>query len=594
VPSASDVPSRYDVVINGEGYVLADVEEQKGAYGLTPTFVQRQNVQGDYGDSQQDFWLTYTARDFSRGEGLKFARPNEEEAAAKFYQGTSLDTNVEGEASLRHAVRSLTFAAAPVSMNAGSEFLYVTTSTTLYHVASDGTITSDGAHGLGAAPSRFGLALDQANVYLSTTTAGTVGVRRWSGAAFSTFSATGADSLAYLNNALYGISKTTGQFIRYDTAGVASTLYTWQTSNGTAITGVESKLVPFGGKLLILRYREASTRGSELWLYDGTAPAKIAEFPANFAAYECEVVAGAVFVSGYIARATAARPAIFVYTNGNLDLLWRAAGTVTNTGHSHSPGLASFDDGVLWNDDTRGQFTFYKPATGAISSVGAYTVANGNPIVTASGSHFIHTRNQVTGYQYPDTALVSAATITTPLIDFDSSLSKYFRTIRVDFDATSEVTNSSFDVEYAESLNPGVSFTSLTTGQPSGTEVPINLNRANLAFRVSLNRGHANNTYAAIKRIRVRAVPVQPDYKKRTYVLNCTGADVENLVRLRDGSSHTKDGLTMGTDLQTAASATAPFTITDAVGGYTGIIESLELKALRSEEFIAVVQCRSV
>jgi hypothetical protein len=50
----------------------------------------------------------------------------------------------------------------------------------------------------------------------------------------------------------------------------------------------------------------------------------------------------------------------------------------------------------------------------------------------------------------------------------------------------------------------------------------------------------------------------------------------------------------MATDLQTAAIFTAPYTIVDSLGSYTGIVESLELKAIRPEEFIAVVQCRSV
>lgn len=594
--SASDVPSRFDVVINGEGYLLADTEEQKGVFGLTPIFVPRTNVQGDYGDSQQDFWLTYTARDWSGGEGLKFARPNDADKANQFFEGTYLDVLKPGEASLRYGVRSLTFAAAAITAAGGasSDQAWVTTSTTLYHVDSAGTITSDGAHGLGAAPSQFGIALDQANVYLGTTTGGSVGVRRWSGAAFSTFSATGADALAYLNNALYGYSKSTGQLIRYSTAGTASTLYTWQTSNGTAITGVEAKLVPFGGKLLILRYRDGGPGGAELWLYDGNAPAQIAEFPPNFAAYDCETIGSTVFVSGYLARTTQARPAVFFYANGTQDELWRAKTTVTNSGHDRSPALVPFEGGLLWNDDSRGEFTFYQPDTGSVSSFGTYTVGGSSPVLAAGTSHFVHTRNQTGGYQYPETSLASTATLTTPLIDFDSSLSKYFHTIRVDFDSTNDVTNSSFDVAYAESLNPGVSFTNLATSQPTGTAVAINLNRTNLAFKVTLNRGHANNVFAAIKKIAVRASPINPGYKKRGYVFRLSGKDHHQNLELRDGTFHLKDGLQMAADLETAAATTAPFSITDPLGTYTGIVESVEIRPYKPEEFIAVVTCRSV
>ena len=43
-------------------------------YAYSPTFVERANVQGDYGDNQQDFFMTFSQKDWSLGEQQRYFR----------------------------------------------------------------------------------------------------------------------------------------------------------------------------------------------------------------------------------------------------------------------------------------------------------------------------------------------------------------------------------------------------------------------------------------------------------------------------------------------------------------------------------------
>lgn len=75
---------RYDVVIDGVGYMRweqVDDSLPSRIYQIvpetlqwSPQFIQRTNVSGDFGDNQQDFFMTYTMRDWSGGEGQKYFR----------------------------------------------------------------------------------------------------------------------------------------------------------------------------------------------------------------------------------------------------------------------------------------------------------------------------------------------------------------------------------------------------------------------------------------------------------------------------------------------------------------------------------------
>jgi hypothetical protein len=618
--TAADVPGRIDVLLDGQGYLLADQVSspvasayglQRATFGNSPVFVTRQNVSGDYGDNQQDSWLTFTQKDWSGGEQAKYeARGNDPQN--RYWVGNCVDVSTPGEVSMRKAKTGLTFAGSPKSACPGLTNAYVSTTTTLYHVDYAGTITSDGAHGLGAAPSRFGMtaAGGGVDIFLSTTAAGTVGVRRWNGAAFATYSATPADSLATTPNTLYGFKENTGDLMRYDSAGVATSQYTWRNNEGVALTGITSKLVSFGAKLLILRYRGSGGKANaELWLYDGVAPAQIAEFPSNFNVYDMEVVQGVVYISGAFARHITGgstlieRPAIYFYKDGTLDVLWKATGTLQVSAYGDAaPALATYDSGLVFTNSKDGQVAFYDPSAGAVNNIQDYST-NGLEILTGASSFYVlSTRNSSTGTLYPassDAATTSSTFVNSSLVDFDTSLRKIFRGVRIEFDSATTGDGGSADILYR--FNDVLSgYTSLQTGAVSGTEYLFptpaeGTNYRSVSIQIALNKGTSTNG-PVLRRIQLRAMPTLPVYKHRSYTFMLGGRDGKSPVKLRDQSFHPLDGKDMALNLQIAAARSSPFSITDHLGTYTGIIEEngLEMVQFHPEQWVAHVKTREV
>jgi hypothetical protein len=409
VAVAGDVPNKFDLVVNGEGYVFYDPwtggdssnAPQKAIFTQTPTFIPRQNAQGDFGDNQQDFWLTFSQKDWSLGEQQKYA-VKESEGVRRYWRGSSADVLTPGQVSIRSLVDYLAFAAPPTAMayRSASSVISFASSTNLYTIDSSETITDQGAHGLGASPSYRGIASDGTNVFLTTETAGTVGVRRWSGSAFSTFSATASSALEYLNNSLYGLDKD-GILRRYDTAGVASTLYTWQLANGTAMTfDTKSYIRAFGGKLLIL-FRQNGSPSPEMWIYDGSGTSILHRFSANFVPVGMSVLEGIVFISGYLKQSTTKyRPVIYYYANGSLGVLWQA-NDYSTTGSS-GPDVISFDGNLVFNDAQTGRIMMYNPASGGVSSLGSYTSSGSDDqLLVAADSFFVLSHASAAGYQTP-------------------------------------------------------------------------------------------------------------------------------------------------------------------------------------------------
>ena len=108
--TSGDVPGVYDVVIDGQGYLFYEQMDvaattfghipQRALYGYTPTFIERTNITGDYGDNQQAFWLTVSDRDWSLGEEQKYYRGNDAVSARRYYAGTNLDISIPGQAKL--------------------------------------------------------------------------------------------------------------------------------------------------------------------------------------------------------------------------------------------------------------------------------------------------------------------------------------------------------------------------------------------------------------------------------------------------------------------------------------------------------------
>lgn len=596
--AAADVPTKFDVVINGQGYVFADTQDVKAEFGVTPTFVPRQNVQGDYGDNQQDFWLTATQRDWSLGEQQRYFRgAKDDDSARRYFSGKAVDITVPGQATLRPAMQSTTFGSAPVACIGGGQYSNFASATNLFQVAADGTVTDKGAHGVGATPDRYAMAVDAdgQQIFISSITAGSVGIRRWGGS-FSTFSATKCSALAVLNNTLYGLGDgLTGSLLRFDTAGAATTLFSWKLANGSSLW-LRSKFLAFGGKLMIVRGLANALSPCELWLFDGTAPAIVARLPSNFVAYEACEALGTIFIAGVERRRAGTVAAIYYYSNGTLGLLWRTDPENTSSGDL---GLASFDGRVVFLDPQTSHLMMYDPSNGGVHTIGTVgTAGTPNLLAASSDGGVDHVGNgATTGTHYPGANPATSGEITTSLFDLESSLTKRFHAIRVDFVAGNDGDGGSVDLYYyTEDFSTK---TLLASDVNSGQEYELtNITGRNISVVAALNKG-TSSFGPTLKRIAVRASAINPTFDRASYILNCCGTKRKpaSMVELRDGGRHGKTGLEMVADLKTAAASQAPISITDAVNGtFTGLIDgdTLKIQAVRRDEYLVTLSVREV
>src|SRR5439155_10931291 len=101
---AADVPTRFDLVLNGQGYVLLDTitpslpfRQHKAVYSLSPTFIDRSNVTGSFGDNQQDWWMTASQNDWTLGEEQKFFRQSDATSRSRYWRGMNTDLTVPGQ-----------------------------------------------------------------------------------------------------------------------------------------------------------------------------------------------------------------------------------------------------------------------------------------------------------------------------------------------------------------------------------------------------------------------------------------------------------------------------------------------------------------
>ena len=599
--------------------MLASTEQRRAAYGFTPTFVPRSNVQGDYGDNQQDFWMTVTQRDWSAGEGQKFFRSNDDTSARQFFQSERIDVSTAGQVTLGVAMQDAAHAAAiitccPRGEQSSSNIITASTSN-LYEVTPTGTITDRLAHGLGTAPEKFGLCTDGTDIYLSSTDAGTVGVRKWNGAAYSTFSADGADSLLYHNNTLYGLRASDSKLVRWDTAGVKTDLHQWLQADGGVRGGTPGRMVGFGGKVYFLW--SSGGPESELWQYDGSGVSLLATFGPNFYAYDMVVYLGVVYVSGAIIEPTASggvssRPSVYFYSSGTLGRLWKGPTGSTYASIAVTPftPLAVYRQGIVFTDAHLeaelggGRLMFYDAAIGGVSCIAEYDETDfGSPpyAMCASQRFLLLARGVTTTQIYPKTSAPfypATAVVHTSIFDADSSLTKRFKSIKIDADLP---TGSSVDLYYqlndVANTNSPSSYTLIQAGAVSGTEYAIGQNARSISIRIVLNRQTASPyNQPTLKRMYLRAAPLQDTFKRREYIFDCTGRNEDSPLILRDQTAHAKDGLAMATDLNTAAVATTPFSITDRFGTFTGLMEpeGLEILEVRPEEFVVRVRVREV
>lgn len=591
----ASVPSKYDLTIsdgsNTYGYVLyrpwtggdSSNASQRAIHSYSPTFVPRQNIQGNYGDDQEEFFMTFSQKDWSLGGFQRHARASNESSTRRFWasDGIHLDNG-----SIRMGITNASIGSFPTAVaikNGAGDEIAIASSTNLYTFAS--SLTNEGAHGLGAAPSSLGLCHDGVNIYLSTTSGGTVGVRKWNGSAFSTFSGTGADSLAFVNNTLYGYRNTAGTLVKYSTAGTATVVHTWQDAAGAASVGDVAAIMPFGGKILILRYAER-----ELWLYDGITPTLIARFSQSFQPSTSSPLAeldGVVYISGYVAEdVTGTKAIVFYYANGQIGTLWQ------NPDHTNST-LAHITTygrklAILSESSAAEKLMFYDPATGSIHIAVIGDLA-GNGFYIAGGRNAMVWSRSNAGYSFYTTKS-TVSFVQSSLIDFDSSLTKLFRGIKVDYDEDSDGDGGSVDIAYrVNDLGTEYvgSYTTLQTGAVSGTEYQLGspgspITGRSISYKITLNKGTSTNG-PVLKRVYVRAAPQTPQRHRGLYHIDCSAPDDgSNPVLDNSGQPLPRSGMEMVMELRTLASTGSLVTVTDPLHSFTANLEVLDATQIQN------------
>ncbi len=581
------MPAKFDVVINGKGYVLADTVDpsipfrtHRAIYDITPTFVERSNTSNQYGDQAQDFFLTASQRDWSLGSEQSFFRSTDADSVRKFYTASAIDcTSKQGQITGAQALTSVTNLAAWKSACGHGATIAGATASNLHTVDSTGTLTDQGAHGAGSHSGKWGLCSDGVYVYI----AGATKIQKWDGATFTSFSATAsAGALATLNNALYSCDGST--LNTYDGTGSKTTLFTWKDNTNTARAASQVKILPYGGQLLI--YFPYLYEGPELWVYDGAGASRLAALPNSSVGYDAVEEFGIVYLSALdVVAGGSSRPAIYYYANGNLGVAYQSLsvyGGLPSASSIAQPPLGSYGGKVAFVDWGNGGSTpaptlrLLDPATNAMQPIGTLSVPTGGPIVIGSGSAGIVVSlgtginggaQPVPGKFYPASTQATTATLQTSQFDFDSSLVKTFRGVKVDWSGSGTV-DLAYQIDGA-----GGSYTNLQTTAVSGTEYafPNNTTGHTVSIQVTLNA--SGGVSPIVKRIYVRASPQLSQFRSGTYILDCTGTDTVPR-ELRDGSNHPLTGYDQVQNLKTAATSTTPFSVTDAVNGtFTGIVD---------------------
>lgn len=617
--AATDVPERIELLLGSYGGFVFDrtrlgeslyTTRVKAEYGYTPTFVERQNVGQAYGDSQQDFFLTVGQDDWSGGQGQRFLHPSNPDTMNRAWRLSELDaTSLPGQLTVVANITDVGAILASTACSTGyyglgafpannQTAVYLATSDAggghVYEIDTAGAFTDKNAHGAGDASIPY-LTTDGRYLYI----AGSGKIRKWSGSAYSDFSASGAAGrLAFLANVLYSCDG--GHLYSYSTGGTQTTLFTWVDAPGVAV-GTCQAFLAYGGELFIYR-----SDGS-LWVYDGTDTYQVAQVPGGVG-YDMSVVQGMVFVSGAIkdtpgGLTRSGIPVVYRYLNGSLNEVWRGL-PVSKTAIGLAPAsvqaaLCEWAGKLLIADATTSAAVLYDPVTTATSEL--FPVFSDGAILASAPAGLVYIKpggnTNPELYYYPASSLAATGTLLTSLIDFDNSLPKYMRGIKIVWEGSGSV-----DLSYQLDAVTG-SYTALRTGAVSGTEytLPANTTGQSISVKAVLNTSAGSSP--ALKRVYARAAPIQQAFKRRHYILDMSGnrnADPPSFVTLLDGTQHPMDGDEMRAALESAITATAPFSITDRTGTFTGIIEpgTASIQEVRSEynraEYRAEIDVREV
>lgn len=600
-PVAADIPGLFDVIINGKGYLLLRTIDtslpfrtQRALYTRSATFLERTNTTGDYGDNQQDFWQTASMRDWSLGEDQKFFRTNDDIKKRQFWLGSNINVTVPGQLALERSSSTITFAAASSGAGAypaGAQ-TFTSSTTNLYEVSSAGAITDRGVHGAGGTVTAY--TTDGTFLYLSGSAC--TKIRRYDLTAhtFADFNATQqVDSLTFLNNTVYGCSG--GTLYNFDTGGVKGDLFDFKTGTGTVLSTAQMKLDGFGGKVLMLRYAQ-TPRGPELWQYDGSGVSKLSEYPPNFRADDFCVSSGIVFMVGVEGKVgDGYRTAIYYYANGSLGRAW--ANTTYSSGTVGLADVAPYGDGVVFTDVVNGRIRFYDLAVGGVSSIASYTPNANSAQIAVANQYVLLTQGTTSGVFLFATTKATTGYIQTSIVDFESSLTKLFRGVIVDWVPATDGNGGTIDIAYQIDAVDGA-YTSLQTGASSGVEYQFSGNPTGrgVSAQVTLNKG-TSTLGPTVKRIYFRAAPVLQSYRQCEYILDCSSRDGRTPLILNDNeTAHPLDGLQQTQNISTAIASATPIPFIDRLGSYTGLIEpdKSEIIEVSPEEYICRIWTREV
>lgn len=574
---SADVPARFDVVLDGQGYVFLDTTQAnlpfhsaRATYSLSPTFIDRSNVSGAFGDNQQDWWMTGSQNDWSLGEEQKFFRQADATSRSRYWRGMNVDLSVPGQVMIGRNNATVAFASPVQSViySFGKSVFYVTGVTDLFEVNANGdTVTNRGAHGAGGQPSA--LAVDGTNLYISGASCTTI--RKWTGAAFSSFSTSPAASMTFVNNTIFGFnpSPSTSSFSRWDTTGVPSTLFQWKGGDGTVLSNVV-QVTPLGGRVIILR-DTGNTQGSELWIYDGNGVSKLQDFESNFLYHSMCVSEGILFLIGFGQKRGQSRTEVRYYANGTVGVAYTSQWT--SSVQTGKMSIVPFGNGVIFTEPVYGALMYYDLAQGGASTFAPFTASAADSYTAASNVSVLQVKGSPTGTRYLASESASAASLQTSLFDFDTSLTKTLRAVKLDFDAATDGNGGSIDLYYM--LNDvNAALVALATGVTAGAEVSFanSTTCRSVSLLAVLNRG-TSTLGPVLKRIYVRAAPQLQQFDRREFILDCSGDGRELTRELRDGTPHPKSGREQVNDLITLAQSAAPFTVTDRFGSFTGLVD---------------------
>lgn len=425
---------RYDIVIDGVGYMLwrqVDDSLPSRIYQIVPEtltwsqqFIERTNVSGDFGDNQQDFFMTYTMRDWSGGEGQKFFR-DQADKDRTYWDGDNVRPT-ETPGSVVVGPQESTTALPHTGTGSGNMAYNIawiketgsgTVGDSLVCVVNDGIgaalytfYSTDGgttwtemcatSRPANAADTRDLIGGDDGNIYLligdwnsgdsKVFSCSHVGVASWTG---HTQMTKFIDMIEWFNNGLYGTSS--GAVLNIiDVTGGASdgTVTPIKDLGGGQIVD----LMAAGGVLYVLY---CSSQGDfRLMQYDGTDVVEIARLPKGWKApkpsesiidgpgnrrLRCLAYQdGIVYVGGSVpgndalitdGNAFTYRGALWFYDGGDSGLLWQS-NHMSQTYKRAGGAVCVIDGGIIvFADHIAGRLMGYDPRTGGVFSLSDIT-----------------------------------------------------------------------------------------------------------------------------------------------------------------------------------------------------------------------------